>query len=111
MRLALIALAATLLAGCGNDTGEAGPERRSAAGEVLGGEVTDDMLPLDTVRSTSPADRSDPASAPKPDAPTQRADEEGADVAPEPQPQPEVSGGPGGRQPDMNEPPGQSAQQ
>lgn len=56
MRLALIAVACAALLACGEKTDTAGPERRSAAGEVLGGEVTDDMLPLDTVRSTSPAD-------------------------------------------------------
>lgn len=60
MRSALIlpALAASLgaLSACGSQPEPAGPERRNAAGEVLGGEVTDDMLPLATVRSTSPAD-------------------------------------------------------
>lgn len=58
MRPALILAALAALAACGDKTGPTGPERRSAAGEVLGGEVTDEMLPLDIVRSTSPADRS-----------------------------------------------------
>lgn len=43
------------LASCGDKAADdAGSERRTAAGEVLGGEVSDAMLPLDTVRSTSP---------------------------------------------------------
>lgn len=99
MRLALIALSATMLAGCGDDAAKSGPERRSAAGEVLGGEVTDDMLPLDTVRSTSPAEsKADTPSGPSRGAPADRAD-----IAPDPAPQPEVSGGPGQRQPEANE--------
>ena len=54
---ALVSLA--LLSACGDKaSGPTDPERRSAAGEILGGEITDDMLPLDTVRSTSPAGRS-----------------------------------------------------
>lgn len=56
MRLALMTAALASLAACGGEPEADGPERSSAAGEVLGGEVTDDMLPLDTVRSTSPAD-------------------------------------------------------
>lgn len=61
MRTALILSALAplaLLSACGDKTGKpAGPERRSAAGEVLGGEVGDAMLPLDTARSTSPPGR------------------------------------------------------
>lgn len=56
MRLALTIAALAGLAACGGQPEPGGPERRSAAGEVLGGEVTDDMLPLDTARSTSPPD-------------------------------------------------------
>lgn len=88
MRLALTMSALAALAACRGQPETAGPERRSAAGEVLGGEVSDDMLPLDTVRSTSPADRragtqtgSAPASAP-------------TRPAPPPIPDAEVSGGP-----------------
>lgn len=43
-----------LLAACGGSDGEAKGERRTAAGEVLGGTISDDMLPLDTVTSQSP---------------------------------------------------------
>lgn len=52
-RLLAAMLAVTSLAACGGET-QTGPERRTAAGEVLGGTVTDDMLPLDTVQSQSP---------------------------------------------------------
>lgn len=43
-----------LLAACGDEGGKGGEERGTAAGEVLGGSITDDMLPLDTVTSQSP---------------------------------------------------------
>lgn len=59
MRPAMIAITpilAAAMSACGGNGGETpGPERRTAAGEVLGGEVSDAMVPLDTVRSTSPA--------------------------------------------------------
>ena len=47
----LIMLAA--LSACGGAKGD-GPERKTAAGEVLGGSISDAMLPLDTVQSQSP---------------------------------------------------------
>lgn len=47
---------ALFLASCGDDTGvvEEADEDATARGEVLGGTITDDMLPLDTVTSQSP---------------------------------------------------------
>ena len=48
---ALILLAA--LAACGDKKSD-GPERKTAAGEVLGGSISDAMLPLATVTSQSP---------------------------------------------------------
>lgn len=94
MRLALMTVALAglaALAACGGQPEPAGPERRSAAGEVLGGEVTDDMLPLDTARSTSPPDpRAEPRAGP-PDAmgtPTPRASRGKTP------PRPQISGGP-----------------
>lgn len=88
-RFALIALASCALAGCGGDTAPAEQADSDATvrGEVLGGTITDDMLPLDTVTSQSPSqtrgddDESDPAPAAEP-APEQQA-------APAPQPEPE----------------------
>lgn len=44
----------TLLAACDNGGDAAGPERKTAAGEVLGGSISDAMLPLDTAQSQSP---------------------------------------------------------
>lgn len=91
MRLALTMSAIAAVTACGGQPENAAPERRSAAGEVLGGEVSDAMLPLDTVRSTSPADRRSatpggPGDADAP-APSDRP-------APPPIPGAEVSGGP-----------------
>lgn len=40
-----------LLAGCG---GDASSDKRTATGEVLAGTISDDMLPLDTVKSQAP---------------------------------------------------------
>ena len=88
MRLALTMSAIAALTACGGQPENAGPERRSAAGEVLGGEVGDDMLPLDTVRSTAPADpRARAASGTAAPAAPGRP-------APPPIPDAEVSGGP-----------------
>ena len=89
MRRALILplLAMPLVAACGTDgTGQPAEERRSAAGEVLGGEVSDAMIPLDTVKSTAPAERRAAAGA--------TASASGA-AKPAPNlPRPEMSGGP-----------------
>lgn len=93
MRPALIApaliLAASLTA-CGTDSGDTGPERRTAAGQVLGGEVSDAMIPLDTVRSTAPVAERSPGPG-----------ENGDGVSDDPVanrravlPRPQVSGGP-----------------
>lgn len=94
MRLALMTAALTplaALAACGGQPETAGPERRSAAGEVLGGEVTDDMLPLDTARSTSPPDpRAEPRAGP-PDAVGTATSRPFRGKTP---PRPQISGGP-----------------
>ena len=49
--LALLPLAA--LAGCGDKAEESGDDR-SASGEVLEGTISDDMLPLEKLRSQPP---------------------------------------------------------
>jgi hypothetical protein len=51
-RLSTIAIL-LLLTACGGQE-DTGPERKTAAGEVLGGSISDAMLPLDTVQSQSP---------------------------------------------------------
>ncbi len=89
MRPALIAPVILLAAvsACGGNGGEsAGPERNAAAGEVLGGEVSDAMVPLDTVLSTSPAA---PRAAASGTGTPKTIEERRAAL-----PQPEVSGGP-----------------
>ncbi|MGX7953679.1 hypothetical protein ACWPM1_14095 [Tsuneonella sp. HG249] len=50
---ALLCLPLLALTGCGDNAGAEG-ERKTAAGEVLGGTISDEMLPLDTVTSQSP---------------------------------------------------------
>lgn len=86
MTMPPIVLAAALSA-CGGNGGEpAGAERRTAAGEVLGGEVSDAMLPVDTVRSTAPAAAVTSASG----AGAPKTIEERREALP----RPDVSGGP-----------------
>ncbi len=53
-RLVLLLLAMFGLSACGGGADEAASERKTAAGEVLGGTISDAMLPLDTVQSQSP---------------------------------------------------------
>lgn len=60
----LLAAGAALVSACGDDSpaeetaAEAG---RGAQGEVLGGTISDDMLPLDRLRSQSPTIREERA--------------------------------------------------
>ena len=56
-RFGLCLLASLALASCGDDAApvEQGDEDATARGEVLGGTISDDMLPLDTVRSQAPS--------------------------------------------------------
>ena len=81
--------AALALASCSDNSAPASQqdEAATARGEVLGGSITDDMLPLDTVTSQAPALEdaeqgeatgrdSAPAAAPEPDE----------DPAPQPEP-------------------------
>lgn len=49
-----LALVAALPAACGDKERNAEGDARMAAGEVRGGTISDDMLPLDTVKSQSP---------------------------------------------------------
>jgi hypothetical protein len=52
-RLLLALPALALLAACGGNA-PAGNDRRAASGEVLEGTISDDMLPIDRVRSEPP---------------------------------------------------------
>lgn len=56
IRISALAALCVVLAACGDDraSGEQEDAARDARGEVLGGTISDDMLPLDTVRSQSP---------------------------------------------------------
>ena len=56
-RFAMIAIASLALAACSDDPApvEGSEENLDARGEVLGGTISDDMLPLDTVTSQAPS--------------------------------------------------------
>lgn len=60
-QFAISAVFALALAGCGESAPERGSDERQAAGEVLGGSISDAMLPLDQLRSQSPTLREQPA--------------------------------------------------
>ncbi|ANY19485.1 hypothetical protein A6F68_00960 [Tsuneonella dongtanensis] len=82
---------ALALAACGGGGGGAEAERKTAAGEVLGGSISDDMLPLDTVTSQSPplretSDAPTAASSRSTDAPTPKEDEPAAEPEQAPEP-------------------------
>ena len=95
---ALIPLA--LLAGCGDEP-VAEPtdnDGRSAEGEVIGGTISDAMLPLDTVRSQAPpmteesATEAD-ASSGNAATPADSGEAEPAAATDEPEPEPEADEG------------------
>ena len=71
----LVVLAPLMLFAACNGSEEKGPERKTAAGEVLGGSISDAMLPLDTVQSQSPPLRE--SAAESSDDPTDSADKTG----------------------------------
>lgn len=56
MRFGLTVMAlVALLGGCKVDTTRDGSDRRGAEGEVLGGTISDEMIPLEEIKSQSPA--------------------------------------------------------
>ena len=95
-----LALGAALLTACGSETPaeETTAEAdRNAQGEVLGGTISDDMLPLDRLRSQAPSISESPsapstAGTDEDVAPDQDEASESApasEPAPEPEPQPD----------------------
>jgi len=74
----------TLLAACDNGGDAAGPERKTAAGEVLGGSISDAMLPLDTVQSQSPPLRESSAAQDGDEPEAASDDDKAPSVAPSP---------------------------
>jgi hypothetical protein len=84
-----LAAATAILSGCGDDAPPAETEveaERNAKGEVIGGTISDAMIPLDRLRSQSPPVREAPsqpsAAGPASDAPA--APEEASEPAPAP---------------------------
>lgn len=82
IRSAVLLVAATaILSGCGDDTPPAETEveaERNAKGEVIGGTISDAMIPLDRLRSQSPPAReapSQPSAAPQASEPAAEPEE------------------------------------
>ena len=77
-RYVMIAASCLALAGCRGDPAPTATEEENlnARGEVLGGTISDAMLPLDTITSQPPAqaeevDQPEPGDTPEPSAVTQ----------------------------------------
>ena len=84
-----LAAATVMLSGCGDDSPPAETEveaERNAKGEVIGGTISDAMIPLDRLHSQSPPVREAPsqpsAAGPASDAPVEP--EEASEPAPAP---------------------------
>lgn len=76
MRIVISLGLALALAACGGSDGKRdGSDERAAEGEVLGGTISDDMLPLESVQSQSPPMKVEPVAATSDDG------EGGADAA------------------------------
>ena len=87
IRAALCLLAIPLLAACGGENAEApamGEDSRSAEGDVLAGSISDDMLPLDQLESTSPAAKETSSSSPPSPSRAPEAAEPAAEETPQP---------------------------
>ncbi|WP_237452051.1 hypothetical protein [Qipengyuania algicida] len=81
MRSLVLAAVCIVLSGCGQKAQQR-TDNRAAEGQVLGGTISDSMLPLATVTSTSPPDRQGDEGSSAPSA------------APTPVPTPEASAAP-----------------
>ena len=93
--LAATLLLAALLSGCGwfESDEPVADDNRGAEGEVLGGSISDAMIPLDTVQSQSPPLREQPsedgaAASADSDAPAEEMPAEAPDEAEAPAPPP-----------------------
>lgn len=84
----LIALGMALaLAGCGGSDGKRDEsDNRAAEGEVLGGTISDDMLPLEAVQSQSPTLKAAPSAIVADEDGTDAAESTGEETAPAPEP-------------------------
>lgn len=80
MRIVISLGLALALAACGGSDGKRdGSDERAAEGEVLGGTISDDMLPLESVQSQSPPMKVEPVAATSDDG--AGGAEDGADAA------------------------------
>ena len=102
-RFVCIFAASLALAACGDDAAEVDERNaeETARGEVLGGTISDDMLPLDSVTSQSPPREIESGEAgadqdggedgeASTDSGAQEQEEAESDPAPEPAPEPET---------------------
>ncbi|EDL47869.1 hypothetical protein [Erythrobacter sp. SD-21] len=101
IRSLLVAACCVALSACGEqaETPQGTEENLDARGEVLGGTISDDMLPLDTVTSQSPSQAGgagetggEAASPAEPAAAAEPAEETPPAAAEEPAPEDDTSG-------------------
>ncbi|MEZ5694050.1 MAG: hypothetical protein R3D99_09455 [Altererythrobacter sp.] len=84
-RLVPVLAATALLAACsGSDDAPAAADGASAQGEILEGSISDEMIPVDQVRSQSPRAASEPDETGGSSAPTSGASEAPPAAQPEP---------------------------
>ena len=76
-----------LLAACGGSDDQAEAERATAVGDVLGGSINDEMLPLDTVTSQSPPLREQASGTGAGSAASASSDANGDDATDDPAPE------------------------
>lgn len=60
LSLVTVPLAVLALSACGQEPVQRGDDGRAAEGEVLGGSISDEMIPLDQLQSQSPPLREAP---------------------------------------------------
>jgi hypothetical protein len=65
----IVPLMALTLAACGSDKAPEAADGADAQGEILGGTISDDMLPLDELKSKSPPMKPAPGESGTPGAP------------------------------------------
>lgn len=95
MKKAIAGLAGVLLlSACGEEpASETEGDNREASGEVLEGTISDEMLPVDEVRSQAPLAAPDPATS-GPSEQTPAPDDDGQTAPVDEEPLPEVLPGP-----------------
>ena len=95
-RFGLVVVMGLALASCGDDAAEIEErnEDSTARGEVLGGTISDDMLPLDTLTSQSPSQGGEQDEGDGEGTSSSPSPQDTSDASPQPAPEPEAAADP-----------------